>query len=203
MVMLKRRRIFLPGASGSRSFWRPVAGLLSTDAEDVFIGYPGFDGLAHQPGVESMIDLVDLVAAQVDRPVDLLAQSAGGVLATQVALRMPHLVKHLVLVATSGGTDISRFRPDDWRTSYVEELPEHPRWFVDDRTDVSDLLGDLPIPTLLIYGDDDGICPPDVGKHLRELLPQSELVVIETNDHMFARGLADQVAPHIGRFLSE
>jgi poly(3-hydroxyoctanoate) depolymerase len=40
----------------------------------------------------------------IDRPVDLIAQSMGGVLAVRAALENPELVRHLVLTRRPAGS---------------------------------------------------------------------------------------------------
>lgn len=194
--------LFLPGASGSRQFWQPLADRVVDDKDCLFVGWPGLDGVPPDPNIQSLSGLVDLVSASVDGPVDILAQSMGGVVAMQTALRLPHLVKHLVLTATSGGIDMSRFQAADWRKSYTANLPSAPPWFVDDRTDLSGLLPTLDVPVLLILGDADPICPIAAGEYLIELLPDARLIIVEGGDHMLARDRADELAPLIAGFLS-
>ncbi len=42
----------------------------------------------------------------------------GGFIALQLALRYPHLVTHLVLVAATGGVDMAGHGASDWRHDY-------------------------------------------------------------------------------------
>ncbi|MGH2373623.1 MAG: alpha/beta fold hydrolase [bacterium] len=195
------RVIFLPGASGDGSFWAPVANQLQYPLDKVLLDWPGFGRAPRHPDVHSLHDLVTLVLGHVDRPVDLVAQSMGGVIAVQVALRRPHMIRHLVLAATSGGIDVSRFGAHDWREEYTEAYPATPQWFVDDRTDLAALIPSIHAPTLLIWGDADPISPPAVGKYLARLLPRARLVVIKEGGHMVGRDRADEVAPLIATHL--
>jgi len=49
--------VFLPGAGGGASFWRPVADRL-TDLGPVHVfGFPGFGGLPADPDIRSLDDL--------------------------------------------------------------------------------------------------------------------------------------------------
>src|SRR5690242_6437707 len=79
--------LFLPGASGNTDFWRPVADLLRVPGERVFLGWPGFGPTPADPGIASLEDLVGTVLERLDVPCALLAQSMGGVIALQCALR--------------------------------------------------------------------------------------------------------------------
>ncbi len=200
---LADRAIFLPGASGDGRFWSPVASRLPYPLEKVLLDWPGFGGRApRDPDVCGLQDLVTLVLGHIDRPVDLVAQSMGGVIAVRAALQRPHMIRHLVLAATSGGIDVSRFGARDWREEYEETYPAAPRWFVDDRTDLTPLIPSILSPTLLIWGDADPISPPAVGEYLARLLPRSKLVVIRGGEHMLGRDRADEVAPLIAQHLA-
>ena len=52
-----------------------------------------------------------------------------GVLAVAIALHHPQKVKGLVLLATSGGLDLSQFGCGDWRIDYREQFKDVPDWF--------------------------------------------------------------------------
>jgi pimeloyl-ACP methyl ester carboxylesterase len=99
--------LFLPGASGNTAFWRPVAERLRHPGKRAFVAWPGFGGVPSEPDVNGVADLVDRLLGSISGPVDLLAQSMGGVIAIRAALERPDLVRHLVLAVTSGGLDVS------------------------------------------------------------------------------------------------
>jgi len=193
--------LFLSGASGNTSFWRPVADLLTVGGERVHLGWPGFGPTPPDPDITGIDDLVTLVLNRLTVPSALIAQSMGGVIALQCALEKPELVSHLVLTATSGGLDLSGMGGLDWRESFHALNPSFPRWFADYRDDLSERLSEVRIPTLLLWGDADPISPPRVGERLAALLPCSELHVISGGDHDLAHTRADQVATLIDRHL--
>lgn len=200
---LADRAIFLPGASGDSSFWAPVASRLPYPLDKVLLDWPGFGGrMPRDPDVRGLQDLVTLVLKRIDRPVDLVAQSMGGLIAIHVALRRPHMIRRMVLTATTGGIDVSRFGARDWRDEYKEAYPAAPPWFVDDRTDLTPLIPSIRSPTLLIWGDADPISPTAVGEYLARLLPRSRLVVIRGGEHMLGRDRPDDVAPLIANHLA-
>ncbi len=70
--------------------------------------------------------------------------------------------------------------------------------------DVSTLLPNITQPVVLLYGSDDTETPPDMGKRMQELLPQSEYIEIPGFDHysILSRG-RHQVGHHIQRFASQ
>ena len=197
-----RRVLFLPGASGDGRFWHPVAERLPAAWERTFFDWPGLGRIPPRPDIASLADLARLV---LDRagvgPVDLVAQSMGGVVAMMVALARPDRVRRLVLTATSAGIDITPFAPEDWRPEYRQEFPGAAPWILAERPDLSARLPTVTAPTLLVWSDADPISPVGVGRRLAQLLPRAELVVLPVAGHMFARDQGDLVAPHVLRHL--
>lgn len=194
--------IYLPGASGTRSFWQPVAERLTDLGPAVRMGWPGFGDEPADPSVQAFGDLVDWALARLpEGRVDLVAQSMGGVLAILIALEHPERVRRLVLCATSGGVDMFGLGPSDCRTDCSAELPSVPNWFAVDRTDVTRRLPTLAAPTLVLCGDKDPLCTPEVGAFLAGQIPGAKLVCIADGDHLMARDRPDEVAGHIRRHL--
>ena len=101
--------LFLPGAGASPDFWKPVGALLPADWSKEYFGWPGLGDQPHDPAISGMDDLVRMVAARMDGPVDLVAQSMGGVIAARLAIEQPQNVRRLVLTVTSGGVDMAGF----------------------------------------------------------------------------------------------
>lgn len=202
-VTAPRRVLFLPGASGDGRFWHPVAERLPVAWEKTFLDWPGLGRIPSRPDVAGLADLARLVLERAGAgPVDLVAQSMGGVVAMMASLARPGLVRRLVLTATSAGIDITPFSPEDWRPEYTAEFPAAAPWILTERPNLSARLPSVTAPTLLLRSDADPISPLGVGQRLAQLLPRAELVVIPGVDHMFARDHADVVAPHIERHLS-
>lgn len=89
--MSPSKLLFLPGALGNVEFWGPVSRALTSEAQKIHIGYPGFGFLPPNGDVNELDDLVSLVIKEIDQPTAIVAQSMGGVL----AIRQP--CKSLVL----------------------------------------------------------------------------------------------------------
>lgn len=70
------------------------------------------------------------VLANIPDDCIIIAQSMGGIFAVAAALQYPEKVKGLVLVATSGGMDLSSFQVQDWRQDYQASDLNYPDWFV-------------------------------------------------------------------------
>ena len=96
----------MTGGSGTHS-----VGVCPANWRKTFFDWPGLGAIPARADVDGFDDLVTLVLEKLDGPADIVAQSMGGVVALRVALEHPHLVRRLVLVATSGGVDSTRFGP--------------------------------------------------------------------------------------------
>jgi pimeloyl-ACP methyl ester carboxylesterase len=169
--------------------------------EAILLDYPGAGDVPHDPAVRSFDDLVARTLGHMDGPVDLVAQSMGGVIAVLAALRRPQAVRRLVLAATSGGVSFAGVRHAEWRDQYRRDFPSAAGWITTYRVDLADRLPQLRAPTLLLWSDADEISPLAVGQRLAGLLPEATLVVIPGGDHVFARDRATEVAPHVARHL--
>ena len=194
--------MFLPGASGNTQFWRPLAARLRQRGRRRFVGWPGFGGLPADPAVKGIADLVTRVTEEMTGPVDLFAQSMGGVVAVLASLEKPSLVRHLVLSATSGGIDMTDLGAADWRRSFRQANPGLPRWFEDERWNLADRIPEISIPVLLLWGDADPISPVAVGRRLADLLPNAELLVLPGGTHDLAVERVDDILPHVERHLA-
>ena len=194
---------FLPGSGASPEFWKPAGELLPSDWRKTYFGWPGLGDQPADPAVASIDDLVALVASRMTGPVDLVAQSMGGVLAARLALSRPELVRRLVLTVTSGGIDMARFGAADWRPDYRKRFPNAAEWIY--RPSVA---SPLPVeritqPALLIWGDCDRISPLAVGQHLEKSMPDARLHVVAGGGHDLARSHPAQAAELIERHLRD
>jgi pimeloyl-ACP methyl ester carboxylesterase len=194
--------VFLPGALGAAGFWRPVGELLPDAWEKVYLAWPGLGAQQPDPDVQGFDDLVSLVERELGGAGDLVAQSMGAVVAVRVASRHPDRVRRLVLVATSGGVDVSRLGGADWRDEYRRDHPAAAGWITRDSPDQSNEIARITAPTLLLWGDSDPISPVAVGEHLLSLLPNARLHVVTGGSHSLAVDRAREVAPLIAAHLA-
>ena len=194
--------LFLPGAGGSPSFWKPVADRLPSPWQKVHFGWPGLGDELHDPTIANVDDLVALVEARITGPVDLVAQSMGGVVAARIALARPHIVRRLVLVVTSAGVDMARFGASEWRPSYRKLFPNAAEWIVQKGPAAELAVENISAPTLLIWGDADPISPVAVGRHLEQRIPNARLHIVAGADHDLASTKADVVADLVSQHLA-
>lgn len=63
------------------------------------------------------------------------------------------------------------------------------------------LLPELKMPVLFVWGGADRITPPDQGKTMHALVPQSQLAVFPKCGHLAPSQCADQIGPRVAEFL--
>ncbi|WP_375037856.1 alpha/beta fold hydrolase [Acinetobacter sp. RW6] len=195
--------IFLPGASGSTTFWHPLIEKLPQQYHTKIIGYPGFGDTPESVEVKNFKDLTNYVLNQINDESVIIAQSMGGIFAVAAALQKPQLVKGLVLIATSGGIDLSAFNIQDWREAYRQAFLKYPDWFVTTNINYEEFLSDINVETLLIWGDQDSVSPVEVGTHLNQIFKSSTLHIVKGGDHQLAEKYADEVAIQIKDYLKK
>lgn len=193
--------MFLPGASGDREMWKTLASRLTHAGERRFVGYPGFGGEPQDASIDGIESLTHRVAAELDGPTHVFAQSMGGAIAMRLALQAADRVESLVLAVTSGGIDLTGTGVVDWRADFRKANPTVPDWFERERSDLARELVKVRCPVLLLWGDADPISPVAVGERLQSLLPQAELVVVPGADHDLVRTHVDAILPHAERHL--
>jgi pimeloyl-ACP methyl ester carboxylesterase len=195
------RILFLPGSGASPDFWMPVGARLPAEWPKEYFGWPGLGDQPHDPAVKGMDDLVRLVAARIDGPVDLVAQSMGGIVAVRLALEQPSRVRRLVLTVTSGGVDMTGLGASDWRADYRKSFPHAAEWITAPSASSNLPVERIAAPTLLIWGDVDPISPVTVGRHLEQRIPDARLHVVPGGDHDLAKAHSGLVSSLIERHL--
>jgi len=193
--------VFFPGAGGRKKNLQPLAACLSPRRETILCEYPGLGGVAPNPSLRALTDLQAYLLASLPPRFDLVSMSMGGVLALRIALEHPERLRKLVLLATSGGVDVAALGAVEWRDTFLTKEPHAPAWFVEARSDFTPRLGNIPHPTLLIYGDADLIAPPAVGQHLARHLPNAVLEVLPGATHDLELEHPDTIAALIEAHL--
>lgn len=221
--------IVLHGAGGIR-FSRALD-MLAEDRFVVCVEMPGWGEQPVYP-CETMEQLAATVAATVvaigiDR-YDLLGTSLGGAVATHLALDFPERVRSLVLAApatfrvgatllapgASPETMLRRFRVHPERTPAFE-LPDPEvmaqRWPLIDRLlasrpeyddEVAARLPSCHVPTLVVFGDRDGIVPAENGRTFRRLMPNCTYLLIHDAAHDIQGDRPEAFAETVSDFLT-
>lgn len=199
-MMPMTKTLFLPGAGASATFWMPAAGYTGLDS--IFLSWPGLGNEVPKAVINGIGDLVSIVLDHMADPVNIVAQSMGGLVAIEAALAAPAKLKRLVLTVTSAGVPVADLGGSNWRTDYYRVFPDAARWIENTHEDLSEQIGTIVAPTLLLWGDNDPISPPTVGEKLRTLLPDASLHVIAGGDHDLAQTHASIVGNLIERHLA-
>jgi pimeloyl-ACP methyl ester carboxylesterase len=196
--------LFLPGVGADPAFWRPAGDRLPDTWPKTYIGWPGLGHQPHDPSVQSFEELITYAERHMgEGPVDIVAQSMGGAVALQLALRHPAKVRRLVLTVTAGGLDVAALGAYDWRPDYAVEYPNAAPWILNARPDYTPDLARVTQPALLLWGDADPISPVAVGQCLQSLLQDADLHVIDGGHHDLAVVHAADVAPLIQAHLKD
>jgi pimeloyl-ACP methyl ester carboxylesterase len=64
------------------------------------------------------------------------------------------------------------------------------------------LLGEISVPTLILWGEDDGWIPVDTGRRLHERIPGSQLELVPEAGHFLQEDAPDAVARRLAEFFS-
>jgi pimeloyl-ACP methyl ester carboxylesterase len=64
------------------------------------------------------------------------------------------------------------------------------------------LYGEIVVPVLILWGEEDGWIRPETGRRLQELIPHSRLEVIPAAGHFLQEDAPDAVATHLARFFA-
>jgi pimeloyl-ACP methyl ester carboxylesterase len=198
--------VLLPATGETAEDWDLVASSLSSSRTVYAVNLRGH-GPSDWPGEYSIQLLADDVAGLlpqlVDRPVDLVGHSLGGLVACKVASASPDLVLRLVL------EDVGLLRPRpaalpsrpegdlafDWRV--VEQVrPEidepDPQWV--------DVMAGISAPTLVIGGGPRSPVPQEYIAELVRVLSEGRLVTIDAG-HLIHATKPDDFIHHLLTFL--
>ena len=192
---------FIPGAAGQGRFWSPVAERLQPKWRTCVVDLPGLGPVPARPDVSSYHDLVDFVATGITSPTVLVAQSMGGYVALQLALRYPDCVTHLVLAAVTGGVDMSLHQAADWRAEYAASHPHAQPWAHETVPDLTDQLHAIAVPVLLLWPARDPLSPLTVASAMASRLANVSLVTFDSDDHWAAIERPEQTAMTIKQFV--
>lgn len=92
----------------------------------------------------------------------------------------------LVSMAERGGADVLESQSE----AAIHRADSRPR------------LRDIAVPTLVLCGSDDGICPPEVHREIVDLVPGSTLAIVPNAGHFALIESPDEVAAHVRDWLS-
>jgi pimeloyl-ACP methyl ester carboxylesterase len=200
--------------------------LLAESFRMVAIEIPGFGGTPANTRTATLDELAEtlahaVAAAGVEERYTLLGTSFGGATALHIALRHPERVSALVLESPAA------FRPAGWSPPRPADLPRalfaHPertppreppspellgkqqalvRRLLDsiDEPALRERLRGVSVPTLVVFGTEDGMLPPEMGRTYRELMPNCSFVLVYDAAHELGSDRPEAIAALVSDF---
>jgi pimeloyl-ACP methyl ester carboxylesterase len=200
--------------------------LLAESFRVVALEIPGFGASPENTRTGSLEELAETMAeaaasAGVGEPYLLLGTSFGGATALHLALRFPERISALVLESPAA------FRPAGWTPPPPDEMrralfahPERmaPREPPDpevlqkqqrlmsrlldsvDQQALRERLRGVRVPTLVLFGTEDGLLPPEMGRTYRALIPNCSFVLVYDAAHEVGSDRPEAVAALVGDF---
>jgi len=202
--------VLVHGLSGSADWWRPIVPRLEREREVRLIDLPQRLPLEAAAG---------WLAEQLERRVDLVGHSMGGLIAARLAADRPSLVRRLVLIAPAGVSPGSRARhvlplvralrhtsPRLVPLLARDALRAGPRtlWRAAGEVLEADIrahLADIVAPTLVLWGGRDALLPPSLGEVVRSEIAGARLVVLERAGHVPMTEASEEVSEAVAEFL--
>jgi pimeloyl-ACP methyl ester carboxylesterase len=205
-----RPLVFLHGMGGSPPAGANFVASLAQQRRVLVPSLPGWDD-SELGTCATHEDLADVIASftqqTVREPVDLVGESAGSPVALWLAIKYPELVAKLVLVAppvlgpphrpSFGSTEelLQMLYGDDPDWSEPPSAADEERRVRNSSANapryrspeaMQALLAKLPevkVPTLLLWGTEDRISPPDLGAPYKQLIANSYRVYVHGAAH--------------------
>jgi pimeloyl-ACP methyl ester carboxylesterase len=202
--------------------------LLARTRRVIALEAPGFGESPANERSASLRELAGTMRAAVDvlgvERFDLWGTSFGGKLALWLAVGSPDRLRALVLAAPAAIRDPGGMRPPDDPAALAAILYHHPERqppapppapeiAAKQRALVQRLIGpprdaeleaamrELAVPTLVMFGTEDRLTPPELGRHYPEILSHGHLVLVYDAAHAIDADRPEAFAALVSDFL--
>ncbi len=187
---------------------------------------PGFGNSPVNDRSASMAELARTMASAITalglERFSLWGISFGGKLALELAVQEPERLEALVLAAPAAIRHGSQPLPPAPQIlgllfahpeRRLDAEPLHPELDAKQRELVQRLIGpprdaeleaamrELHVPTLVLFGTEDRITPPELGRHYREILPDCQFVIVYDAAHAIYDDRPEAFAAIVADFL--
>ena len=176
--------VYLHGAGGQND-WEPFLDMLAQDFEVIVPAHPGWPG---SDGLEHLDDVIDMALYYCDffdvmglSSVNLVGASLGAMFAAEIAAVGSSYVKKLVLSEPVGlWLDAHPARKE---TAIATAAASKFVWPIPDKG-LKRRIHRIKAPTLIVWGEKDGMVPPIYGQEFQRRIPGSRLEVIKESAHV-------------------
>jgi len=199
------------GGRGPESMWQ-LAAQLGVDHEVLLPTHPGWDGQVRDPAIASVEDLAQrYLALLLDSnltDVTIVASSFGGWIAAELALLAPRAVVGRIVLLNPVGpaptpSEIAHSRqvpgPEDGERSL--DLVRSYTGPAMCSPDLSERLGAVAQPTLIVWGADDPVLPAAYGQRMAADLGNATCLVVTGAGHLPHLDAPEQTLAAIRGFL--
>lgn len=202
--------VLLPGTLCDEEVFRPVLNTLGVEGEAVALR-----------GAQSAAEMAARVLDEGPRKMSLLGFSLGAIVALHVVAQAPERVERLALIGCNPGLldDDARMRRAriDRQDFIATQVPPAARamamrasvtdWLSQtaitlNRDDSVPRLGRIKVPTLVVCGAEDEICPPELSRLMAARIPHARLAIIAHADHYVTLSQPQAVAREILAWLT-
>lgn len=218
--------VLVHGLSGSTLWWARNLPALAERFRVLSVDLPGFGAMWRHRRDFVLPAAADwlhdwLIAMSLD-PVHLIGHSMGGHICLRLAADHPATVRRLVLAAPAAiptGRSVAGYalpllragrhmRPSFLPTLAFDALRSGPRMLLRATRqllaeDVRHHFASVRSPTLIIWGANDHLVPPDHGPILQAAIPDSRLIILPRAGHVVMYDRAAEFNRHVVAFLDE
>ena len=172
-------------------------------------------------GAVSAAAVAHLILAQSPDRISLCGFSLGAIVALEIIAQAPHRVERLALIGCNPGVlsaDAAAARAALDRADFVSaEDPELAHSMAADasddswqrqtaitlsRADSRPRLSSIGVPTLVICGAGDRICPPEMSREIAAAIPGARLAIIARAGHYVTLEQPERVADELAAWLA-
>ena len=219
--------VHLHGAGGPP--WDEAHGLLAERYRVIAPALPGFGESSLDPALDNLPAVARVMAAFVrevaGERAHLLGSSFGGRVATWLALQDPEAIDRLVLESPASFQPSDARRMDQPSLDQLRATPDGDRdrgveQFVDPQARTRNVatiaqltranppedellarLGEIRTPTLVLFGTEDRLVPPERGRLYKERVPDCHFALVYQAGHIIRRDRPDAFVRLVTDFL--
>ena len=218
--------VSLHGANGLRL--SRTHDMLAESHRVIVVEVPGFGNSQENTRAEDMKDLAVSILTFIEalglETLNMMGMSFGGKLALTCAILKPEIMESIILIAPVA------IRPDDTSENipthaqraaalfaYPERQPSPSKLSAEIIAKQEDLVGrtmgpgrseafetklaELQVPVLALFGTEDILIPPEIGKYYREILPNCFLMIVYDAAHAIDADRPEAVTELIQDFV--